>query len=529
MTRLQSAAQAVLAYPRLTSSALCPEGIRLPFKTMRPPLGHESTRIPGRRRKLSRRTRVLVWFSFLGIVAMRCSALSAQDTRVSYEPNTNRDGSDYLTVSTVSAAACRTVCQVNSMCRAFSFQSATQQCMLKSAAPNPTTDDQYVSGVRGAVPDLTVVTINLMNSASLFEVDPAAEKDAWNKRVKAVYGIDITSAVGGDLRTRIDRLAKDIAGSFSPADIISITEAEGWRWCRGTGGNVGDYDAFDRLISGLTTATGITYRVAYMVGNPGSFPSGRCSYFGGDVVLYNPARLVNQNPSDAAAFAGVEQPHDSTLRGVVFKRSLPICNPGTARMPLMQSLIDGGPQTDKCGRPLPSGPAWVFQFPVSPASELTTPATVARFSFAGDLRFSFDVITVHPHSGDEDAIKPGLISFVTGTQKPPYRKIPSYYPAMLIGDFNTLHDSPTSVPGFTELFGPMDDRMAVRKANPTAFGSASIHDYSVLGTQILPLDPTLPFSDHIAIVIKLGWVDPTVATPPIHFTPKTDTPVRPKR
>jgi PAN domain len=457
--------------------------------------------------------RALVWVSALGLVALNVSELFAQDTRVSYEPNTNREGSNYQIVSTVSAAACRTVCELNLTCRAFSFSPRTQQCSLKEAVPNPTTDDQYVSGVRGAVPDLTVVTINLMNSASLFEVDPTAEMDSWKQRVRAVYGADIASAAGGNIWTRIDRLARDIAGSISSPDIISITEAEGWRWCAGVGGNVGDYDAFDRLIGGLTIATGITYRVAYMVGNPGSLPSGRCAYFGGDVVLYNPNRLVNRNPDDATSFSGVELAHDSALQGMLFKRSLPICNPGTARMPLMQSLIDGGPQTDKCGRSLPSGPAWVFQFPVSPANQLTTPATVARFSFSEDLRFSFDVITVHPHSGDEGAITPGLISFVSGIQKPPYRKVSPYYPALLIGDFNTLHDSPTSVPGFTEVFGPTADRMAVRKADPGAFGFASTHDYAVLGTQVLPLDPTQPFSDHIAVVVKLGWVDPTARSP----------------
>jgi hypothetical protein len=351
-----------------------------------------------------------------------------------------------------------------------------------------------------------------MGSASLFEVNPDRERTDWKDLVHKVYSVDIADAQGGSVWDRLDRLADSIASVMPPPDIISLTETEGWRWCSGFGGNVGDYDAYDRLIAGLTPLTGVEYRIAYMVGNVGGF--GRCSYFGGDAVLYNPARLINQNVTDPFGIPQ-EIAHDSVALGVHRKRSLPICNPGSARMPLTRTLIDGLPQTDKCPGSLPpSGPAWVLQFQ---SDATTTPATLVRFSFRHDTRYSFDVITVHPHWGDEFTIKPDLLNFVRGLQLPPYRTGARYYPALLIGDLNRLKEPADSIPDFSEIYRPVGDAMVVRRANRSTF--PSIHDFSPIATMVLPNDPTQPFSDHIGLAVRLGWM-PISSRVPVQPLPK---------
>ena len=59
---------------------------------------------------------------------------------------------------------------------------------------------------------------------------------------------------------------------------------------------MGDYQLHDRLIQRLAQLTGVTARIAYMVGIRGSFGAfQQCRYFTGDSVLYDPARLVNRN------------------------------------------------------------------------------------------------------------------------------------------------------------------------------------------------------------------------------------------
>jgi hypothetical protein len=342
----------------------------------------------------------------------------------------------------------------------------------------------------------------MMNSATQFTA-PDSSKGPWIDRVKSVYGKSIPDASGADIWTRVDRLAQNIAQLDPLPDIISINETEGWRWCFVPGSNVGDYDVYDRLIAALSAATGRTYRLSHMVGIEGHI-STRCTYYSGDAVLYNSALLLNRNPDDVAQFGASQQPHDSTHTGTVFKRSLPICNPGSARMPLMASLIDGPSQNDKCGRPLPSGPVLTLQVQPNPADDVFMTASVVRFSFLRDTRFSFDFITTHPHNGDVAAIAPILANFLVSIQSPPLRKLPRYYPALLVGDFNTQADD---IPNFTSVSGPVgDDFMGIRSSSPQAF--PSYFTYRVTTKTVVPMDPTQPFSDHVALVAHLEWVDP---------------------
>jgi len=278
----------------------------------------------------SSRRRTLAWVS----VAFVCTTTGAFAQSVSREPDTDRFGGDYAAFAVGDVGECQALCEGDARCKAFTFRKAAPVCWLKESAQAPSTDARYISGLKNGIPNLTVVSVNM-----------------------AGHGV----VNGLNWQTRVDRLGDDIAasGSNSRPDIISMTETEGWRWCApGTGDTAGDYDFIDRLIARLTSRTGITYRVAYMVGNEGRFGAfDQCRYFSGDALLYNPARLVNRTPEDARRF--VTTAHNSLLRGFQLRRSLPACNPVSAR-PGITLLIDGDPQTDKCGRSLPSGPAWTW-------------------------------------------------------------------------------------------------------------------------------------------------------------------------
>ena len=274
--------------------------------------------------------------------------------------------------------------------------------------------------VRRSDSDLIVLTINAMGTGNFPQRNP----------------LDIFP--GGEWQTRVDRLANLIRGSGTRPDIISMTEFDGWRACTIPPSVSGDYDFVDRLIWRLKSLIGVTYRIAYMVGKVGAFgPLYLCQLYGGDIVLYNPNNLVNQAPQ------GPQHGHDEKLFGTHLRRSLPLCNRGTSIMPLDQ-LIDGPPQTDKCGRATPSGPAWVIMIEGTAKKdgkhyELIS-ASLARFAYVHDPNVSFDVYTVHPYADlvFADAQSQQIAEFFNEMSAPPHRTTPRYYPPLVVGDFNNL-------------------------------------------------------------------------------------------
>jgi hypothetical protein len=167
---------------------------------------------------------------------------------------------------------------------------------------------------------------------------------------------------GASWETRAARVAEWAQQNGIVPDIIALQELYGWLWTppirdcgRGFAAGLGDYDQIDHLLKEFSDRIGIIYRVAYMTGKPATFGDIACHIYGAQAVLYNPARLVNLTAQEEAPYA-----HDAVRdldRRPHLRRSLPLCNRGTRLMPL-QDLIDGRPQTDKCGRETPSGPAW---------------------------------------------------------------------------------------------------------------------------------------------------------------------------
>ncbi len=340
---------------------------------------------------------------------------------------------------------------------------------------------------------LTVVTANMANAFSS----------------RDVFG-DVT------WEERADRFADLITANGLMPDIVSMTESTGWIYCGSD--TSGDYDVVDRLIHEMKQRTGITYRVAYMVGAWGVLGArrGSCEYFSGDTVLYNPQRLVNVTPADVAGRFQVA--HDaSSVYGPLVRRSLPLCHRGTT-LEQLDLLIDGPPQVDKCGRATPSGPAWVLLVKLRNGSD-DTAASMARFSPVGAAGSSFDVFTIHPQNDEEGRLKVPIDDFVGGLTRAPFRTTAPYYPTIVLGDFNLLNarqlkddSQPTWPTGTDPVYQPTSDVMQVSLGNGSA-PLPALHPLKLdLGLTLPTIEPCRPatgfypdksFSDHCGLFVRL--------------------------
>lgn len=310
---------------------------------------------------------------------------------------------------------------------------------------------------------------------------------------------------------KIDRFAAFIIASGPLPDIISMTESSGWTWCSSpTWQSTGDYQLADRLIGTLRRSRGVTYRVAYMVGAEGSFGGGRCRYYSGDTVLYNPNRLSNITPADVAGRPQIA--HNATDLGLQVRRSLPVCDLHYTSFEPIEQLIDGPSQTDKCNRPTPSAPAWLLLRKDASGGDYPV-ASMARFSVIGVPGSSFDVVTIHLPYGEEEQHRTPIDDLIRTLTEPPYRTTNPYYPLVVLGDFNQL--ARTNWPsGTTQVFSPTDDVMAV------ALGGSGgrfppARSLTVNATMTLPNEtpcrpqgegddffPDRSFSDHCALLVR---------------------------
>ncbi|MGH2554361.1 MAG: endonuclease/exonuclease/phosphatase family protein [Actinomycetota bacterium] len=316
--------------------------------------------------------------------------------------------------------------------------------------------------------------------------------------------------------TRVDRLTAAIASAELVPDIISLTESAGWWNCSLSDyPRVDDYDMLDRLLWNLRGRLGAEYRIAYMVGYNGAVKNDLdlpvCWYFSGDTLLYNSDRLVNLTPDAVAGSPQVAD--DDQLIGFQIRRSLPLCLRRTSMMPLEQ-LIDGPEQTDRCSSPTPSGPAFV-QVELTRSGDHALVASLARFSLRAAPGSSFDVVTTHPTSGEEALHAAPINDFIAGMTQPPYRTTPPYYPVIVLGDFNSLKNTPNDFwndpawpAGTRDVFTTDADVMVV--AVGAGVGLQPEHDLSVAFATALPreepcrikdTDTPGTFSDHCGLVV----------------------------
>jgi hypothetical protein len=310
---------------------------------------------------------------------------------------------------------------------------------------------------------------------------------------------------------RAQRLAASLRRNRLTPDVVTLTEAHAWlftppvRSCgRGFAKGAGDYDQIDILLNELRGALGVTYRVAYLTGDVGTFGDVSCSVFWAQAMLYNPARLVHIPPP----------PHVPSMRhdgrqGLIgtphLRRSLPLCSRGTRLTPL-ETLIDGPPQTDKCGRPTPSGPA----FTVFGSDSGHVSSSYARFAFASDPSRVIDVFNMHPTAGKEVEELPAILRLIDTQTPPPYAGSAALYPPLLAGDFNLFADGlEQHFPGFARVASAPGDVMAVAIGLADRFPSSLRPriGQSVVLPDLPPGascgDPRFLFSDHCGIFVRL--------------------------
>lgn len=273
-------------------------------------------------------------------------------------------------------------------------------------------------------------------------------------------------AAGVPFEVRARRLAIWARRNRVVPDVISIQEIYGWlytppiRSCgRGFGVSVGDYDEVDAILKSMSDMTGVTYRVAYLTGRVSSFGT-TCGLYHAHAMLYNPARLVNLTQA-----AGNSVAHDAEaglLGKPHLRRSLPLCSRGTLSMPLA-SLIDGAPQTDKCNRATPSGPAdAVF------TEHGHIAGTHIRFAFVGRPGKFIDVFNLHPTSGAEQEDKSAIQQLMSARLPPPYAGSSLLYPPLILGDLNVLQIE-QDFPQFQTVMNIAGDVGRVGVAGPDAF------------------------------------------------------------
>ncbi len=279
-----------------------------------------------------------------------------------------------------------------------------------------------------------------------------------------VHGLEHDGGISWERRA--ERFAIWVRDNQVVPDIIGLQEIWGWLWtppvrsCGGLGLGVGagDYDQLDVFLKALRDTIGVTYRIAYMTGKVDHttntpFP---CHIYHAQAVLYNPARLVNVMPAQTG------MAHDDAVPVLIvnphLRNSLPLCNRGTHLMPL-ESLIDGPPQTDKCGRQTPSGPAWA----VFAHEKRHIAASFVRLAFRADPSKSIDVFNVHPNANNEQADL-GAIRALINQFTRPSSVMSRYYAPIMVADRNDLEIDEALSP-FKIVLNPSTDLSAIAIAD----------------------------------------------------------------
>jgi hypothetical protein len=296
----------------------------------------------------------------------------------------------------------------------------------------------------------------------------------------------VTLNVGGaggqqgiDWPTRAQRIADWAASTGNIPDIIALQEFWGWMdvsWlpgakCGGMIKDMGDYDALDVLLAALRSATGITYRVAYLTGHEDTArPLGLCDIYFAQAVLYRPDRLANLTAQDTSQ---PSVPHDSgQFSGLKhLRRSLPLCDRGTNLMPL-EVLIDGPPQTDKCNRETPSGPVWASQAKIwgnkagDPVEFERVLVTFNLFAFNHDPSRIIALFNMHPPAGSKNNARQTITNFLNAME-PPFKQTELLFPPLLVGDWNEMD----WVDNFQEVFSPHPDPTGILIGKADAYAS----------------------------------------------------------
>jgi endonuclease/exonuclease/phosphatase family metal-dependent hydrolase len=186
-------------------------------------------------------------------------------------------------------------------------------------------------------------------------------------------------------------------------------------------------------------------------------------------------------------------------------------------MPLEQ-LIDGPSQTDVCGRETPSGPAFV-QIERTRHGDAALVASLGRFSLNAAPGSSFDIVTTHPTANEEEDQAADIEHFIAGVTTAPYRTTSPFYPAIVVGDFNSLAAEERAWPAQTQH---VLQKGVMVVSLGSGVGMSPLHQLNVAFSGALPStdpcdlpaagsnDPTASasapqaFSDHCGLIVRFA-------------------------
>lgn len=316
-----------------------------------------------------------------------------------------------------------------------------------------------------------------------------------------------TVPAAADWRTRYQRIADWARSEQPPPDIIALQEVHGWLWCPTNYDLLKDYEALGLLVDSLNQATGLQYRIAYLVGFDWTAPNGEgncgfmsngqgslsgCQIWPGHALLYNSRRLRNVLPDSRGASVAFD---DNPSAGIRLKRSLPCCDPRAGST--VCSMIDGDAQTDKCGRPTPSGPAF---------HDERSHSDFSRFELV-DIPGSFvNIYNVHLH---EDATFQSTLDMIN-TLEPRFASN-RLFPPIVTGDFNrSREDTRTLLPSFDAAGFFDSDVVGVLLGSSAVFSSQQtprVQEILQLPLGVSDcriLQPELLWSDHCGIFVRIS-------------------------
>jgi hypothetical protein len=192
-----------------------------------------------------------------------------------------------------------------------------------------------------------------------------------------------------------------------------------------------DYDTLFELISRIKARTGVTYRIAYLVGKH-TLDDSDCR-FAGNAALYKPERLRNTTPRPSTET--VADYNSRTVTGTHRRRSFPCDDPTQAFRDLeFCALID-------------EGGAWAGSYQV-PNGKWSPGLVFARFDLARQPGFQIHLYNIHHDVTCEREEPPGPCAQPHAEQavRDFIQQIESrfgdsrLYPPIVAGDFNTSRD-----------------------------------------------------------------------------------------
>jgi endonuclease/exonuclease/phosphatase family metal-dependent hydrolase len=324
-------------------------------------------------------------------------------------------------------------------------------------------------------------------------------------------------------RTRYQRIGQWLQNTHTSPDIIALQEAPGfWRCTFDQARQLGDYEAIDFLLDEVRAATGIQYRIAYLItskeggtlggGFVGNLPSGGCITRGGRSLLYRPDRMKNSFDMMPATVAH----DDQAMLPTSAYNSYPCCAPAAGREDVCP-LIDGPPQTGQiCAAP--SGTAFTKRHLGDTGR--TQSAVFTRFELVRQPGNYLHFYNVHmswlngaPESGTANINE--IVADMEARFGGPRSNL--LYPPVLVGDFNldtnavqfgdrfNKFHKPFWSPGLTGVL------VGLPASFPPAKQQAYFNDQRVMPNATCEIeggDTATLWSDHCALYFRIEPLPP---------------------